>query len=207
VLVRYGIECPKSVAAILGDPRSETPKPGDPRFERVENVIVATAKDALNAAARKSEEFGLPAILLGHDIEGRARDVAQSHAEHVQAILNQDEKGNCVLLSGGEVTVALEGSGRGGPNTEFLLALALALEPADNVWALACDTDGIDGSGDNAGAFLSPEILTRAHSRGLDPRDFLARNDSYRFFDALDALVRTGPTRTNVNDFRAILIG
>jgi hydroxypyruvate reductase len=206
VLFRYGIEVSEGVKTFLDDLRSETPKQDHPRFASVENVIVATAKEALNAAVRKSEGDGIRAIILNHKVEGSARKIANSHAEAVQAILNEGGAQPCVLLSGGEVTVALKGDGRGGPNTEFLLALALALEPIGNMWAIACDTDGIDGTGDNAGAFLSPHTLKRARSRGLDPQDYLVRNDSYSFFEALSALVRTGPTRTNVNDFRAILI-
>jgi len=206
VLCRYGIEIPEGVKTFLDDPRSETPKQDHPRFAGVENVIVAAAKDALNAAARASEALGLRAIILNHQMEGSARKIANSHAEAVGAIVNEAGARPCVLLSSGEATVALKGSGRGGPNTEFLLALALALEPLGNMCAIACDTDGIDGTGDNAGAFLSPDTLKRARSHGLDPQDYLARNDSHSFFEALDALVCTGPTRTNVSDFRAILI-
>jgi len=205
-LNRYGIEIPEGAKILLDDPRSETPKQDHPRFASVENVIVATAKDALNAAARASEDLGLRAIILNHQMEGSARKIANSHAEAVRAVLNEGDAQPHVLLSGGEATVALEGNGRGGPNTEFLLALALARAPIGNIWAIACDTDGIDGTGDNAGAFLSPNTLARARSLGLDPQDYLARNDSYRFFEALGTLIRTGPTRTNVNDFRAILI-
>ncbi len=206
VLLRYGIEIPARVEAFLDDPRSETPTKDHPRFARVENVIVAKAKEALNAAARKCEGDGLRAIIFSHQMEGSAHEIANAHAEAIREILDKGGARPSVLLSGGEATVALRGNGRGGPNTEFLLALALALESIGNIWAIACDTDGIDGTGDSAGAILSPDTLKRARSNGLNPQDYLARNDSYSFFQASDALVCTGPTRTNVNDFRAILI-
>jgi hydroxypyruvate reductase len=206
VLHRYGIDIPKSVEAFLDDPRSETPKPGHPQFENVKNFIVANADDALKAAARKSQEGGIPAIIFDCAVEGGAREAAAAHADAVRAVLKDSNRPQCVLLSGGEVTVTLQGGGTGGPNTEFLLALALELGSKSGVWAIACDSDGIDGGGDNAGAFLAPDTLKRAQTQGLEPQDYLARNDSYSFFNALGTLIRTGPTRTNVNDFRAILI-
>ncbi len=211
VLERYGVTIPESVKTHLGDPRFETPKQDHARFNCVKNIIVATAKDALNEAARKANEDGVRAIILDSAVEADACSAAASHANAARQILNEGNAPPTVLLSGGEVTVALGGNGggdigMGGPNTEFLLALALALEPISNLWALACDTDGVDGTGDNAGAIFSPDTLSRARARGLDPRDYLVRNDSYRFFETSDALIRTGPTRTNVNDFRAILI-
>ena len=206
VLHRYGIDIPKSVEAFLDDPRSETPKPGHPQFENVKNFIVANADDALKAAARKSQEGGIPAIIFDCAVEGGAREAAAAHADAVRAVLKDSIRPQCVLLSGGEVTVTLQGGGTGGPNTEFLLALALELGSKSGVWAIACDSDGIDGGGDNAGAFLAPDTLKRAQTQGLEPQDYLARNDSYSFFNALGTLIRTGPTRTNVNDFRAILI-
>ncbi len=211
VLERYGVTIPESVKTHLDDPQSETPKQNHLRFKCVENFIVATAKDALKEAARNAEEDGVRAIILDSAVEGDARSAAASHANAVRQILDEGNASPTVLLSGGEVTVALNRNqdgdiGIGGPNTEFLLALALALEPVSSLWALACDTDGIDGTGDNAGAILKPDMLSRARARGLDPQDYLARNDSYRFFEASHALIRTGPTRTNVNDFRVILI-
>jgi glycerate 2-kinase len=206
VLDRYGIDIPKSVEVFLDDPRSETPKPGHTQFENVKNFIVANADDALKAAARKSQEGGIPAIIFDCAVEGGAREAAAAHADAVRAVLKDSNTPQCVLLSGGEVTVTLQGGGKGGPNTEFLLALALELGSKSGVWAIACDSDGIDGRGDNAGAFLAPDTLKRAQAQGLEPQDYLARNDSYSFFDALGTLIRTGPTRTNVNDFRAILI-
>jgi glycerate 2-kinase len=209
VLRRYDIDVPQSVKKLFSYPRFETPKPNHPRFASVENVIVANAKDALKTAARKCDEGGTRATILDSAVEGSAIESAAAHANAVRGVLNGGGTLPNVLLSGGEVTVTLSRSrseGIGGPNTEFLLALALALEPASEVWALACDTDGLDGIGDNAGAFLSPHTLLRAHLGGLDPQDYLARNDSYSFFKALGGLISTGPTRTNVNDFRAILI-
>lgn len=206
VLHHYGIDIPKSVEVFLDDPGSETPKPDHPQFESVKNFIVANADDALKAAARKSQECGIPAIIFDCAVEGGAREAAAAHADAVRAVLKDRDTAQCVLLSGGEVTVTLQGGGTGGPNTEFLLALALELGSKSGVWAIACDSDGIDGRGDNAGAFLAPDTLKRAQAQGLEPQDYLARNDSYSFFDALGTLIRTGPTRTNVNDFRAILI-
>jgi hydroxypyruvate reductase len=206
-LREYRIDVSREAEAFLSDPGSETPKPGDPRFERVTNTIIVTANDALDAAARVAERAGVRPVLLDSAAEGEARRVAEAHA---RAALDTATAPS-VLLSGGELTVTLRGEGRGGPNAEYLLALALGLGGASGIWALACDTDGIDGSEDNAGAWISPSTLTEARASGLDPRNFLERNDAYGFFDKIGGekiggLVRTGPTRTNVNDFRAILI-
>ena len=139
--------------------------------------------------------------MLGDQVEGEARDVAQAHANLVK-----DGSGPRVYLSGGELTVTMKGNGKGGPNTEYMLAMAIALAGNTKVYALAVDTDGIDGSEDNAGALIEPDILERARIEGIDPRSFLANNDSYSFFAQTGGLVMTGPTLTNVNDFRAILV-
>jgi hydroxypyruvate reductase len=170
--------------------------------------MVATPQDALEAAAAVVAEAGYRPLILGNALEGEARDVALVHAgmakqaaRHAQPVAPP-----CVLLSGGETTVSLRGQGRGGRNGEFLLALAVALDGHPRVWALAADTDGIDGVEDNAGSILRPDTLTRAADAGLDPRALLADNDSYAFFSGLDDLILTGPTRTNVNDFRAVLV-
>jgi len=194
VLRKYGIAAP--------GPFSETPKPGDAVFARVENRVIATARRSLEAAAALFEARGIAARILGDDITGDASKVARDMALEARAA-----KRPSVLISGGECTVTVRGSGgRGGRCGEFLLALAVALEGVPNVHAIAADTDGIDGSEDNAGALLEPDTLERAQAKGIDAKRMLDANDSYGFFAALDDLVVTGPTRTNVNDYRAILI-
>ena len=203
VLARYHIEMPPSVAARLNDPTAETPKPDHPAFTQMQATLVATPMAALEAAAAVAQAAGVVPILLGDDIEGEAVAVAVGMAR--QAMAQGGEK-PCVLISGGETTVTVRGHGRGGRNAEFLLGLAVALDGRPDVYAIACDTDGIDGTEDNAGAVLTPDTLLRARALGLDAKARLADNDGYSFFAALNDLVITGPTRTNVNDFRAILI-
>jgi len=204
VIEKFGIDLPASVMAYLDREEAETPKPGDPVFDRCQTVIVARPQESLEAAAEKARTLGLVPEILGDAIEGEARIVAQDHAALVEGAQTGGKP--TVLLSGGEVTVTIAGNGRGGPNTEYLLALALALDGREGVHAIACDTDGIDGSEDNAGAVIGPDTLARARGLGLDARAFLESNDAYGFFEALGDLVVTGPTLTNVNDFRAILI-
>jgi len=182
----------------------DTPKPGTSCFARMENRVIASAHGSLMAAACYFEQHGVAALLLSDKISGDARSVARQHAALVHA---QARRQPLALVSGGETTVALRPQhGRGGRNSEYLLALALALREAP-AWAIACDTDGIDGSEDNAGAILTPDTLERAHAHELDPAALLAAHDSHRFFSSLGDLVLTGPTRTNVNDYRALLIG
>jgi len=194
VLRKYGIPAP--------GPFSETPKPGDPLFARVENRVIATARRSLEAAAAVFRAAGIAAVLLGDDITGEAREVARDMAAQAQELRRP-----AALISGGECTVTVTGAGgRGGRCAEFLLALAIALEGVPGVHAIAADTDGIDGSEENAGALLSPDTLARAAAHGIDAQVMLDANDSYGFFSALGDLVVTGPTRTNVNDFRAILL-
>jgi len=182
------------------------PAPDEPAFAHCETRVIATAEDALRAAARAAMKQGVMPIILGDRIEGEAREVAKAFAG--MALSSQSAslplRPPCVILSGGETTVTVKGGGRGGRNAEFLLALAVALRGAPGIHAIACDTDGIDGSEDNAGALLGPETLLRAGE--MDARARLMDNDAYAFFAALGDLVVTGPTRTNVNDFRAILI-
>jgi hydroxypyruvate reductase len=204
ILARYGVDISAAVDAWLHSPESETPKPGDPLFAGVRNRVIATARDALAAAARRAEALGVTPVVLG-EFAGEAREVARAHAEILRQYLAR-EAGPIVLLSGGETTVTVRGCGRGGRNSEYLLALALALNGPPRIWALACDTDGIDGTEANAGALLAPDSLARAAERGVDAAAALARHDSYAVFEALGDLVQTGPTRTNVNDLRAILI-
>ena len=204
VIERYAIASPAAVTAHLSAEAAETPKPGDARLGPAEAVIVGAAADALAAAAAACESLGYRAVVLGDAIEGEAREVARGHAGLARR--HQAEGGRIAILSGGEVTVSVRGEGRGGPNTEYALALALALDGASGIAALACDTDGVDGSGDNAGAIIGPDTLVRAQAIGLDPAARLGDNDSYGFFAGLDDLFMTGPTRTNVSDFRAIVI-
>ncbi len=206
VLGKYGIDTPAGVIACLED--TETPKPDDPLFAHVENRLIATPRQALEAAAAVARQAGVTPVILGDAIEGEARDVALAQADLARraAETGQPARPPCVLISGGETTVTVRGIGRGGRNAEFLLALAVALDGHPGIFALACDTDGIDGTEDNAGAVLRPDTLARAGALGLDPTAFLANNDGYSFFSALGGLIITGPTRTNVNDFRAILI-
>jgi glycerate 2-kinase len=194
VLRKYGIPAP--------GPFSETPKPGDALFARVENRVIATARRSLEAAGALFASRGIAPVILGDDITGEARDVAVSMAASARTARRPS-----ALISGGECTVTVRGAGgRGGRCGEFLLALALALEGIPDVHAIAADTDGIDGSEDNAGAVISPDTLARAAAKGLDAGELLEANDSYSFFSTLGDLVVTGPTRTNVNDYRAIVI-
>lgn len=183
---------------------ADTPKPGDPCFARMENRVIANAHDSLLAAVQYFEQHGIPAVLLSDSVSGNALTVAKQHAALVHALARRQP---LALISGGETTVSLRPQhGRGGRNTEYLLALALALSNTP-AWAIACDTDGIDGSEDNAGAVITPDTLARAGAKALDARALLAAHDSHGFFAALGDLVLTGPTRTNVNDYRALLIG
>ena len=201
ILSRYGIPVP--------DRLSESPKPGDPRFARVENRVVATAHRSLEAAAEVFRAKGVRPVILGDTVTGEASEVAKVMAALVREVRKYGEpfQAPVALISGGETTVTLRGEGgRGGRCGEFLLSLAIELEGVEGVWAIAADTDGIDGSEDNAGAVLAPESLRKASGLGLSARTLLAKNDSYGFFAALGELVVTGPTRTNVNDYRAIVL-
>ena len=194
VLREYGIAAP--------GPFSETPKPGDPLFARVENRVIATARRSLEAGAAVFRAAGIAPVLLGDDITGEASEVARAMAKQALEVRRP-----AALISGGECTVTVRGAGgRGGRCAEFLLALAIALEGVPGVHGIAADTDGIDGSEDNAGALLAPDTLARAAAKGVDAQRMLEANDSYGFFSALGDLVVTGPTRTNVNDYRAILL-
>ncbi|HET9147816.1 MAG TPA: glycerate kinase [Acetobacteraceae bacterium] len=209
ILRKYNISVPERVARWLDDPESETPKPGDPRLAHARNIVIATPRQSLAAAAALAREAGLRPLVLGDAIEGEARDVALVHAGIARSCAASGEPAEppCVLLSGGETSVTVRGKGRGGRNAEFLLALAVALDGHPGIHALAADTDGIDGTEDNAGAAFGPDFPARAAEAGINPKLLLADNDGYSAFAALDDLVITGPTLTNVNDFRAILIG
>jgi len=201
VLRKYGIEEPAALIRHLEGGSEETPKQGDPRLAEAETRMVATPAMALTAAAAAAREAGYEPVILGDALEGEARVLAREHAR-----LARNAAPGTVLLSGGEATVTVTGAGRGGPNAEYALALALALDGAPGIFATACDTDGIDGTEDNAGALVTPDTLARALDAGEDAAARLAANDGYGFFARLGDLVMTGPTLTNVNDFRAILV-
>jgi hydroxypyruvate reductase len=224
ILRRYGIEVPAAVRQQLEAGTLETPKPGDPRLTRCETHLIATPQQSLDAAAEAARALGLRAYVLSDEIEGESREVGKVHAALARstALGRSSFEAPCVILSGGETTVTVrprtEGQkkgrgessearpGRGGRAGEFCLGLAQALGGQAGVWALAADTDGIDGVEDNAGAMVAPDTLARAAAQGLAITDHLARNDAYGYFEPLGDLVFTGPTHTNVNDFRAVLV-
>ena len=208
ILAKYAISEPKAAVDYIRRGHDETPKPGDPRLARARQVMIATPQMSLEAAADVARAAGITPLILGNALEGEAREMALVHAGIARQVLRHGQPAArpCVLLSGGEGTVTVRGSGRGGRNVEFLLALAVALDGEPGIEAIACDTDGIDGTEDNAGALLLPDTLARARAIGLHAPAYLANNDGFSFFAALDDLVVTGPTMTNVNDFRALLI-
>jgi len=213
VLTKYRIVEPRAVFAHLAAQAEETPKPDDPIFARAKYELVASPQGALESAAALAIQRNIVPIVLSDRIEGEARQVGLVLAGiALQVRARQFRVGDrliappAVLLSGGETTVTVTGRGRGGRNVEFLLALAVALDGAEGIFALACDTDGIDGTEDNAGAIVYPDSLARAAARRISAPDALAANDGYGFFSALGDLVVTGPTLTNVNDFRAVLV-
>ncbi len=200
IIRRWGLDVPGSVRAVLDRPTGVL-HPDDPRLARVRNVICAAPSQSLEAAAKIGREAGYAVDLLGDALEGEAREVAAEHAHLALAL-----SGPRILLSGGELTVTRRGDGIGGPNAEYALALALALDGARGIHAIACDTDGVDGAAEVAGALIGPDTLERARAQGMDPAAALARNDAHSFFAGVGGQVVTGPTLTNVNDFRAILI-
>jgi len=205
---RYGLVLPEPVGRALDDPANESPKPGDSVFNRTSFRLVARPADAFRAADAAVRALGYECLLLGERVEGEAREVAAAHARLARDL--QASRRRAIILSGGELTVTLSGRGRGGPNQEYALALAIALEGTPGIAAVAGDTDGTDGGAgsatDPAGAFVDETTLERARALGLDPAAFLADNDSTGFFERLGDLLEPGPTYTNVNDFRAILV-
>ncbi len=205
---RYGIDLPPAILELLQSGRGESVKPDDPRLARAGASIIAAPQMALEAAAAAAREEGIAVHIMGDAIEGEARDVGKVFAgiAHQVAERGGPFSAPCILLSGGETTVTVRGTGRGGRNVEFLLSLGVALEGHRRIHALAGDTDGVDGQEEIAGAYLSPDSLERARILGLKAQDMLANNDAHSFFGALHDSVITGPTLTNVNDFRAILI-
>jgi hydroxypyruvate reductase len=212
ILARHGVTAPAKVAAHLARGAkgeiAETPKPGDPSLAHGENHVIATAHAALATAAAFVQHRGITPMLLGDSVTGESSEVAKVYGALARQVRAHSHpfRPPVALISGGETTVTIRGKGRGGRCTEFLLSLAIDLDGLADTWALACDTDGIDGSEDNAGAVLSPDALSRAAASGLAPKRMLADNDGYGFFSALKDLVVTGPTRTNVNDYRIILV-
>lgn len=209
IIDKYAISPPQAVAHHLEAAEDETPKPGDKRLQSAEFRMIARPADMLTAAVREAERTGYRVVNLGDALEGEARAVAADHAALALAHADAGEK--VAILSGGELTVTIAGAGRGGPNREYALALALALSGDESIAAIACDTDGADGApgpdgADIAGAVIFPDTLEKAAARGLDGKKYLADNDAGGFFAALGDAVVTGPTRTNVNDFRAILV-
>lgn len=204
---RFGIRLPGSALAVLAGQSCVVP-PGDPRLSRVENVIYAAPGQSLAAAAEVARAEGIDVRILGDALEGEARDIARAHAAQALEVQASLAAGSApiLLLSGGELTVTRHGKGVGGPNAEYALAIAIALNGAPGIHAIACDTDGVDGAAEVAGAMIGPDTLLRAKAAGIDPCAALADNDAHSFFGALGDQVVTGPTLTNVNDFRAVLI-
>ena len=207
IMSRWNINVPKSVRNAMKE-RSELVPPSSPLLARTVNRVIAAPLQSLEAAARLATEVGCEVRLLGDRLEGEARDVAAAQTTQAMQVQQQLKVGDrpVLLLSGGELTVTRRGDGIGGPNAEFMLALAIALRGAKGIHAISCDTDGVDGAADVAGAFIAPGTLAAAAAKGLDAASYLARNDSHSFFEKVGGQVVTGPTLTNVNDFRAILI-
>jgi glycerate-2-kinase len=202
------LNVPPGVAAHLEKAADETPKPGDPRLARCENILIASPQKSLEAAAALARAEGVTPLILGDSIEGEAREVGFVMAGIARQVrrFGQPAKPPCVLISGGETTVTVRGKGTGGRNVEYLMGLALKLGGEPGIHAIAADTDGIDGARDVAGAFVDPATLARARAMGIDPWKALADNDGHTFFERLGDQIVTGPTLTNVNDFRAILV-
>jgi len=212
ILARHGVTPPASIAAHLGKGAAgripETPKPGDQAFNRVDVRVIATAHASLMAAAAFVQHRGITPMVLGDAVTGESREVAKVHAAIARQLRLHSHpfRPPVAVISGGETTVTVRGTGKGGRCSEFLLSLAVELGGLERTWALAADTDGIDGAEENAGAIVAPDTLSRAAALGLDARRMLANNDGFGFFEALGELVVTGPTRTNVNDYRVILV-
>ena len=208
IIARYRIAIPAAVREVLASGAGESIKPGDPRLARSDVRMITAPQIALEAAARVARDAGITPYILGDSLEGEARDLGKAMAGIARQVATRGQpfEAPCVLLSGGETTVTLKGDGRGGRNVEFLLSLGVALDGLAGIHAIAGDTDGVDGAEDIAGAHLAPDTLARAWAAGINPRASLDNNDGHGFFRALGDSVITGPTLTNVNDFRAILI-
>ena len=208
IVRRYAVRLPANATEILESGRGESVKPSDPRLAGSETRFIATPQMALEAAATLARDTGVSTYILGESIEGEARDVGKVIAGIALQVARHEQpfRPPCILLSGGETTVTVRGRGRGGRNVEFLLSLAIALDGHPGIHALAGDTDGVDGLEEIAGAYIAPDTLERAWAKGIKPKERLADNDGHGFFEALGDSVTTGPTLTNVNDFRAVLI-
>ncbi len=205
ILQRYGIHASATIDQLLRSGKLETPKPDSPIFRHAEEIMIASASDCLQAAVAEAQQAGIEAILLSDAVAADSRQAAKDHVRFLRSTVAQRaSREPFIIVSGGETTVAVRGTGKGGPNTEFALALALELGELSGICAIACDTDGIDGSEDNAGALIDEQTLAHAQAKNLEPWKFLENNDAYSFFKATGGLVTTGPTLTNVNDFRAI---
>ncbi|MGN6570614.1 MAG: glycerate kinase type-2 family protein [Pseudolabrys sp.] len=208
IVAKYKLDVPEAITRALADPANETPKPGDKIFASTSFTLAARPADSLTAAETAAKAAGYAVVSLGDRVEGEAREVAAAHAKLARDL--RDRRKRAVIMSGGELTVTIRGQGRGGPNQEYALALAAGIAGMPGVAAIAGDTDGTDGGGgdatDPAGAFVDGTTVTRAQSLGLDPAAFLADNDSTGFFSRLGDLLQPGPTYTNVNDFRAIVV-
>jgi glycerate 2-kinase len=208
IIRRYVVQLPAHVTSVLASGRGESIKPGDPRLVTNRHHLIATPQMALEAAAKVARDAGISVHILGDSIEGEARDVGKVMAGIALQVARHGQPfpPPCILLSGGETTVTVCGKGRGGRNVEFLLSFAIAIEGQPGIHAMAGDTDGVDGLEEVAGGIIGPDTIERAWAKGINPRDHLADNDGHAFFEALGDAVVTGPTLTNVNDFRAILI-
>jgi glycerate 2-kinase len=208
ILERYQITLGPGIEQFINSELAETPQVKDPVFERNSWQVIAGPQLSLVAAAKMARDRGITPLILSDSIEGEAREVGTAMAAIARQVkyYGQPVAAPCVILSGGETTVSIKGQGRGGPNTEFSLAMALKLAGESGITAIACDTDGIDGSEDNAGCIIDEKTLVRARTAGVDPAAYLANNDAYAFFEALNDLVVSGPTNTNVNDFRAMYV-
>ena len=207
ILDKHQVTVPKTVRSRLLSGELETPKPHDPVFEKSSVIVAAKPSACLKESAALARKLGLRAINLGAAIKGSANEAAKEHADLIRMMLSQSPNQEpFVVLSGGETTVKVTGNGKGGPNTQFILALSLELQQTAQAYAIACDSDGIDGTENNAGALLRPDALQRAKELGLDPQEHLDNNDSYQFFKELEDLIITGPTLTNINDFRAVYV-
>ena len=208
IIAKYRIDAPPAVMRHLQSAADETPKPGDPRLANVETKLIASPQKSLEAAAAVTRKAGIAPIILGDSLEGEAREVGFVMAGVALQVRRfaQPLPSPCVIISGGETTVTVHGTGAGGRNVEFLLALALKLNGAADITAIAADTDGVDGAREVAGAFITPDTLVRARGLGIDPWASLANNDGHGFFERLGDQIITGPTLTNVNDFRAVFI-
>lgn len=208
VIEKYQLNAGKTILKFLDNPDNETPKPEDGIFNKSEYRLIATPEKSLQAAKDFFQKKNITPYIISSELEGDTNECASLHAALVKRVIKMDEpfKKPCVIISGGETTVKVTGTGGGGPNTQFMLKLAMDMGSNHNVYALACDTDGIDGYADNAGAMMLPDTLKRAEEKGISAKELLANNDSYKFFEQLDDLIMTGPTHTNVNDYRAIII-